>query len=69
LPQTFEEKKEEILAVSIVGSVYFVSQQIDQNEELNKKKSVLRIPDQTFPIPDPGSEFFPSRIPDPHLRI
>jgi hypothetical protein len=38
--------------------------------------SVLRILDvypgsriRIFSIPDPGSEFFPSRIPDPHQRI
>jgi hypothetical protein len=31
--------------------------------------SGMFIPDQNFSIQDPGSEFSPSRIPDPHQRI
>jgi hypothetical protein len=41
-----------------------------------RRKPVLRIRDvypgsriRLFSIPDPGSELFPSRIPDPHQRI
>jgi hypothetical protein len=31
--------------------------------------SGMFIPDPNYSIPDPGSEFFPSRIPDPHQII